>query len=748
MKPDLPMTLPQMTSNEVDLGAYLDTILESRRLVAAIAAAFIVLGVLYAVLAPPVYRADIMLQVEDSTDGAAGGNLVANVSSLFQVKSVTAGEIEILRSRLVVATAVDKLRLYIDADPVRFPLIGDWIARRQRGLSTPGLMGMGGYAWGAERIAVERFDVPRALEELPFRVVALGNGRYRLDGKALDGAAGPREGAVGQTLIVPTLDGAVALHVTAMEARAGAEFEVVRHSRNGIVESIQKQLDIQEKGKQQSGVIGVRLEGTDPDLTARTMNEIGAEYVRQNVDRKSAEAAKSLEFLDGELPKLKATLERAEARFNDYRRAHGVIDVSDEARLTLQYAVDAQTQLLGLEQKRSDLNSRFAANHPSIGTIDEQIGALRRVLGDVDKRIRKLPAVEQEVVRLRRDVQVNNELYLALLQSAQQLSLLKAGKVGSVRVVDEAVQPELPVKPVAWLVVAVSAVVGLFVGMIAAIVRDRMFGGITDVDEIERYVGMSVYATIPSAQPQRELTRQVSAKAAGTHLLAITHPHEPAVESLRSLRTALQFAMIDAPNNIVFVTGPTPGVGKSFISANFSALIASAGKRVLLIDGDLRRGYLNQYFGRTRERGVSDVLAGTCELASAIHRTPIDNLDFLSTGALPPNPSELLHSPAMAALLAEVSAQYDVVLLDGPPALAVSDAVILAPLAGITFVVARAGRTRAGELAEIQRRLEQNGVNVKGVLLNYLNPRSGRQSYGGKYGSYRYVAYEYAPAKH
>lgn len=731
-------------SNEIDLGAYLDIVIENRWLIFAITAVFFAIGGLYAFMATPIYRANIMLQVEDSSGNGDGGNLVANVSSLFQVKSVTAGEIEILRSRLVVTQAVDKLQLYISAKPRRFPVIGSWISRHNNNLSEPGLFGLGGYAWGNESISVTRFDTPKSLEGDRFRLTVLGNGRYRLAGKAL---SKPVEGMVDQPDIFHTDSGDIQLMIGAINAKPGAAFDLARYSRLGIIGQIQKKLDIEEMGKQQSGVINASLEGPDPVLVSQVMNAIGDEYVQQNIDRKAEEAEKSLDFLNVQLPKMKQSLEDAEQKYNAYRKREGTIDISTEGKLTLQQAVDTHSQILLLEQKRADLLTRFAPDHPSIVTINEQVALLKKQAGNVDAHIEGLPATEQEVVRLKRDVSVNDELYLTMLQSMEQLSLVKAGKIGSVRMVDTAVVPEAPVWPVKFLVLAISTFGGALIGILAAVLKNMLFGGITDPYEIEQHAGLSVYATIPLSNKQRLLTKKIESKHSDTSVLAMLHPHEPAVESLRSLRTALQFAMLEARNNVVLLTGPSPGVGKSFISVNFSAILATAGKRVLLIDSDIRKGYLNQYFGFPRNNGLSELLSGAISLDGAVRKTSITNLDFVSTGILPPNPAELLLSPRLSEMLKQYSERYDYVILDGPPVLAVTDASILAPKAGAVFLVALAGISKAGEIVESARRIEQSGAQVKGVLLNGMRPHSGRYGYGAKYGSYRYIAYNYAPER-
>lgn len=726
--------------SEIDLGYYLDLIISNRWSIAVITAVFLAIGTLYAFIATPVYRADIMLQVEDSADATTGGNLVSNVSSLFQVKSVTAGEIEILRSRLVVSHAVDTLRLYIDTSPRYFPLFGKWIARHSDGLSRPGIFGFGGFVWGQESIEVDRFDVPASLENEHFSITALGNGRYQLDGSGFEN---PVQGVVGKLESFRSSEGDVFLTITALHGNPGAKFAVTRQSRLALIEYVQKNLDIQEKGKQQSDVIGAALQGTDPVLISKVMNEIGSEYVRQNVDRKSEEAARSLHFLDERLPKLKVALEDAEESYNRYRTSHGTIDVGTEGKLVLGQVVDAQTQMLALKERRTDLLTRFGPAHPSIIAIDQQISELEKTLGNVNTRIEGMPATQQDVVRLERDVEVSRDLYLALLQSSQQLSLLKAGKVGSVRMVDSAPVPEVPVWPRKLLVLPISLLAGLVIGIAAAFVKGALFSGITDPMDIEKYASLNVYASIPFTGSQRDLTQKANDKSADTSVLALSHPDDPAVESLRSLRTALQFVMLEARNNVVLLTGPAPGVGKSFVSANFAALIAAGGKRALLIDADMRKGHLNQYFGKSRKAGLSELLATDTPIASVVRETLVDNLDFISTGQIPPNPAELLLRPRLTEIIEECKRHYDLVIIDAPPVLAATDAAILASQAGTTFLVARAGSTKMGELIETARRIGQSGGGVTGAVLNGIHVFSGRYGYGAKYGNYRHVSYDY-----
>lgn len=727
-------------SIELDLASILDVLLDNRLLIAAIAAVFILAGGLFALLSTPVYESNIMVQIEDSPDASAAKNLLGDVSSMFDIKSSGDAEIQILGSRLVISRTVDALKRYITAKPHRFPVIGGWIARRHTGLSVPGLFGLGGYAWGKESVDVGTFDVPKQFEGQAYKLVALPGGRYELSGAGFDQ---PVTGRVGVAETFQGSAGVVDLMVRSIHGAAGVRFDLVRSSRMDTIEDLQKQLRITELGKQ-SGVISATLQSDDPVLLTTTLNEIGQQYVRQNADRKAAQAESSLEFLNTQEPKMKLELEQAEDRFSTYRNTHTIVDLSEEAKSILAQSSDAATQLFAVKQKRQDLLMRFGPAHPSIVAIDQQIAAAQGQIADLTDQIKRMPTEQRDALRLQRDVQVNTDLYLALRNNIEQLRLLKAGKIGSVRLVDGSSMPERPVLPKKALIVAVSALLGLFFGAGAAFLRDKLFTGITDVRALETHSGLAVYATIPHSEHQRRLSPNIMAAAVAgeERLLAKLHPGDPAVESLRSLRTALQFAMLEARNNVVLLTGPSPELGKSFVSANLAVVLAE-GKRVLLIDGDLRRGYLNKYFGEERGMGVADVIAGSCPADKVIRKTDQPNLDFVSTGTLPPNAATLLLNKNWVSFVQDASANYDIVLIDAPPVLAVTDAAIMASVAGAVFLVARFAQTRVGEVLESMKQLAQSGSRVNGLIFNGMKPRGGNYSYGGKYGSYRYVSYNY-----
>ena len=739
LTPQQPSASPTPAEDDVDLGHYLDILLANKWLIAAVTALILLLGIAYAAMARPVYEANMLIQIEDIAEGGGGTGALSQAGSFFDVKTPASAEMEIIRSRMIVGEAVEATKLYISTNPRYIPYIGGWLARRSSGLSDPGFLGFEGYVSGTERVVVPLFNVPPSLEGAQFLLTAKAGGQYTLQNLAL---AAPLTGTVGTLLKADSPMGPIELMVTELAGKPGAQFDVSRYSKQSTITNLQNSLGLTEKGRA-SSIISVSMQDGDPYQLVRVLNAVGTQYVRQNIERKAAEAQKTLAFLDVQLPEFKRQLEGAEDVYNRYRNQNGTVSMGEEATLILNQAVDRQTKLLDAQQRRRELEGRFTSNHPTVQALDAQIAALSRDSGQIQAKIKTLPSLQQEAVRLERDVKVNTELYQSLLNNALQLRLVKEGKVGNVRVLDAAVVPEYPVKPQRRNIVAVALVLGLFLGVIAAFLRNAFVEqSIRDPHEVEANTGLPVFATIPVSATQGSIAKRRLSGATGMRLLAIEHPEDLAIESLRSLRTAMQFAMLESSNNRVMITGATPGVGKSFVTANFAALMAAAGKRTLLIDADLRRGHIHQYLGLQRHGGLSELIAGSLTIQQTVHKQVAPNLDLLATGQLPPNPSELLVSESFKTVLDKLSEQYDLIVIDTPPVLVAADTAIVATHAGTVLLVARANLSTMGELKESTRRLALGGRAATGVLLNAMEME--KRAYSSyKYGRYRYTNYNY-----
>ncbi len=430
-------------------------------------------------------------------------------------------------------------------------------------------------------------------------------------------------------------------------------------------------------------------------------------------------------------------METAEVALNTYRLEKGSIDLPLETQAILETIVSTEGHLNKLRQERDKVTQGFTPAHPMVIALDKQIERLNGELSQLNDQVRELPNTQQEVLRLVRDTEVNTVLYTSLLNTAQELRVVKAGTVGNVRIIDYAVTPDKPVKPKKSRILMLSLLFGAFAGVAMAFVKRALSGGVVDPELIEKHVNLPVYATIAHSKRQDRIYKKLKSKEAKSSILATDSPDDIAIECLRNLRTALHFGMLDAKNNCIMIAGPSPHVGKSFVSVNLAAVLADSDKKVLLIDGDIRRGHLHEYLGLKREDGLSDFISGDIPIGDVLHQTTIPGLLFIPTGKLPPNPSELLLHQRFANCLSVLTPRFDHIIIDSAPILAVTDAMIIGQMAGATLMVLKAGQHPMREIEQSAKRLQQAGVNLRGLLINDISAQS--QRYGARKYSYQYT---------
>lgn len=725
---------------ELQLTDLIATIVDSWRLILGSVIAFLIGGLMYVTLVTPIYRADVLLQIEESSKGVGA---LADLSMLLQEEVPVSAEFEILRSRMVLGAAIDNLKLNIVTRPIYFPLFGASLARRNgdtEQIADAPWYAFGGYAWGGDRIQVESFFVPGWYEGETFMLTAMEGDRFKLLDPEHTLLA---EGAVGETVNIQLgNDEFIKLYVSELRSRPGTRFELIKQNRLTAINELKDVLKIAELGKQ-SGVIQISLEGADKNRITSILNEIANIYLRQSVERKSAEAENTLSFLEKQLPILKEKMEIAEAELNKYRLKKGSVDLPKETLVTLDKMVSIDAQLTQLRREREELIRRFAPKHPRITALDAQIKTLNDEITKVDTKVQSLPNTQQEILRLTRNMEVSTSLYTTLMNSAQELKVVKAGAVGNVRIVDYAENPYKPIKPNKGLAIALTMILGVLIGVAVAFLRKNLRDLVEDPGVIEKKLGLPIYATIPFSRKQCELEDSVQNRVGNPNILAVTDSGDLAIESLRSLRTSLYFAQLNARNNVISVTSPGPAAGKTFVCLNLGVVLANAGKRVLIIDADLRKGRLHDYFGIERNIGLSDVIANHAasdkEFKLAAKETSIDNLYVIPAGTIPPNPSELLMHEKFALVLEIISYDYDQVIIDTPPILAVTDAAIIGNLAGATLLVVKDNQSPLRELEQCVKQLKNAGVNLRGAVYNSIKSANSRYGYGRYYGySYHY----------
>lgn len=721
-----------------------------------------------AVSQPPVYSASALVQVLQPRESAAQAR---NAAGAMQAPTVPL-DVAMLSSRTVVAPVVERLGLDVTAQPLRAPLIGGLVAR----LANPGSVGAPwpqslGYAWGGEKIEVDKLSVPERLLNVPLTLEVLPDNGYRLydrDSELLDGHVGTRAEANG-----------VALMVSRIDARPGTRFMLTRHDLVQTISDVANGLRV-EMQPGDANTVSISWRTTDRTAAAALVNGITESFIGNQATQRRDDTATTLAFLGNEIPRVKGELERAEAALTRYRSKAGSMAPTQDAQSYLSGSMDYQRQIALLKLERTRLLQRFTEEANEVKTVDNQIQQLVRERKDMDSRYQNISATERESVALTRDVKVAEDMYMTLRNKLEQLSLVQLDRVGLVRVLDSALVPVRPVGLGPWPATAAGALMGLCLAMACVTMRQRVRPTLGSANDAELRLGLPMLGDVVFSQEQVELEKLVGARAKsvqekvagllahapghalvnqdelavncqddldgaerllrlGLHdqfLLARNAPHSMAVEGLRSVRAALHFMLRDAPQRVLAVTSPTAGAGKTFASVNLAVLFAEAGQRVLLIDADLRRGKVGNWFDLPTDVGLADLLAGRVALPEAVQRTVINGLSVLPAGLPPVNPSELLMHPAFAECVRACADRFDLVLIDTPPVLAVADAALVANVVGGTLMVLRAGSTLPDQVDESLKRLARAHANLSGGILNGVTPKRSNQAEFGTMNPY------------
>jgi tyrosine-protein kinase Etk/Wzc len=710
---------------DVVLGQLLQVLLDDIWWLIGIAVFIVFAAGAYCYLAKPIYSADAHVRVEqsDNTSQALTQTQTGAAINSSNGALPTDAEIEMIKSRGVVAPVVAQCKLNFSVSPMTLPVLGSLSAH----LAKPGTLakpwfGLTSYAWGGERIDVDSVDVVPELEGKQMTLTALGNDRFSL--ASPDGGGTLLEGRVGEL----ASGHGVSIKVTQLVARPGTRFAVVRANDLDAIAGFQSAIKVEEQGKA-TGVIQISLENENPARGAQIANALAASYLQQHIESKQADASKMLEFLQSEQPRLKADLEHAEAALTEYQSKSGSINPTDEAKVYLEGSITYEAQISALHLQISSLEQRYEASHPALIVARQQLGQLETERARFNDRFRNLPTSEVKAVSLQRDAKVAEDIYVLLLNRVQELSVQKAGTGGNVHIVDAALRPGAPVKPKKVLIMSAAVMLGLILGAGFVFARRAIFAGIVDPDKVERLAGLPLFGLVPMSVEQVKLDADVKRlperdRERAVPILAAVRPNDVCVEIMRSLRTSMQFSLMEARNHVVMLTGPASGIGKSFLTTNLAVLLAASGKKVLLIDADMRRGKLERSFGLERANGLAELLAGTIGLEQAIRTTRLPMLAFMPAGKRPENPSELLMSPRLQQYLEGLGRVYDVVFIDTPPVLAVTDASIIGKLSGTNFLVLRSGAHNETEISESIRRLRTAGIPLAGAIMNGMPQRS------------------------
>ncbi|WP_134140213.1 polysaccharide biosynthesis tyrosine autokinase [Paraburkholderia sp. BL6665CI2N2] len=721
------------------------------------------LATAYAFLSAPTYSADVVVRVDPPAPpdpNALGISRQDGMAQQQQSTQATAAEVSVMQSRSVLEPVVRQFQFDVEVVPHTFPILG----RVAEQFAYPGhpskpWFGLSSFAWGGETLKIPSLNVPAYLEEKPLVLTALDKGQYELRTPNGDRLL---HGETGKPATMP--DG-LSITVKELAARPGTQFTVTHRNTLDAIDGLRRQLKVAEVTKD-TGIVQISFASKDRVLTAQVANAVAQQYITSSISSRQLNDTKTLEFIQGELPRLKRDLTSAEQALSDYQSSTETMRPTTEAQSYLQGSIELQQRTSALQLQRTQAASLFTPNSQQVKTIDAQLAQLAEARRVFDSRFVSMPTSERRNAELTRDAKVAETIYLGMVSKAEELSVRRASATGGAHVVDEALQPYRPLKPNRPLVIVAGCGLGFFIGAFFIVLRRYATTGVTDPLFVERRLDVPVLGEVLFSRQQAQLENETSvqpsqqalsghddgapglpdpnsltmepldspssraafsaglSRAAGARILASRLPHEPSVEALREVRTQVCRDRLNKKNNIVMLTGPSPSTGKSFVAANLSILLTEVGLRVLLIDADMRRGNLASFFKQSNRGGLSEVLQGKLLSTDAVRSVGVRGLSFISCGAYPTNPSELLMMHDFKQVVDQLSEQVDLVIVDTPPFLVVTDAAIMAPHAGATVLVLRSGMQSEDEISETVKKLRRAGGRLLGSVFNAIPKRA------------------------
>lgn len=718
------------TEDTIDLKELFFSLIAQWKLIALCIILSLICALLYLRTTPDTYSVDAMVQVEDSKGTSAA--LLGDLSGMIEQKSPAQAEIEILKSRLVLGEVINHLNLNIRVSGTEDSFWNRLMAKHEYDTTYSEKSVL--FKDNRNSFDIRQFDIPQYFQDKNL-VLSFAEGKYSLTDEKTEQVV--FTAPLNQLSQSSSEFGLWKVAVYSQD-HFDATYNIQKQSLPAAMQSLTSNYSVAEKGKM-SGVLGLNYQGEDKQHITQVLNAILAAYSQQNIERRSAETAQTLEFLENQLPELKQQLDVAEREFNRFRQQYNTVDVTKESELYLTQSITLETKKAELEQLVAEASAKYTGEHPMMQQMNAQLSAINQKIAELNGTLKRLPELQRQYLQFFREVEVKQQLYTGLLNSYQQLRIAKAGEIGNVRIVDTAVEPIEPIKPKKLQILILAIFLGGFLGTLLALLRNMMRSGIKDAAQIENELDLPVYATVPRSVIQESRIKLLKKKK-NIPILAVKDSSDIAIESLRSMRTAIHFALMNANNNIIAISGPAPEIGKSFITTNLATILAQGGKRVLVIDGDMRRGYLHKYFNAEVQPGLAELLNHQNSYADVVQNSTVENLFFVTRGKSPVNPSELLSTDQFKAFLDQASASFDHILIDTPPVLAVTDGIIIAQYAGVNLLVARHGKTQIKELEITVNRFEQANVKVNGVILNDVQKGSAG-SYGYNY-AYAYTAHK------
>jgi tyrosine-protein kinase Etk/Wzc len=728
----------QQDTQEISLADILNTIKYHKWIILLSLVIGLAIGYLASKSVTAQYKSDALIQVNNKISSTSVLSGLSSLTGKMSTASPAQRQIALIKSRFVLDPLIKSLGLDVIAKPRYLPFIGKLIAHThpKNTLSNP-LFGLNKYAWGGEKIKITRLNVNRELfDHHPLTLIAGKHSNYTLLGP--DNSV-ILTGKIGKTA-TSTHDKHTSILVKQLQARPGEEFTVELASMKSIEDQLKNAISINDAGQSttnsnvDTGILQLSINWPNSRQAPVILNKLNQIAEQQNIKHKSQEATQALSFIEQQIPVIQTALKTSEQALNNYKAKAGILDIQVEAKSLITKKSLLAQSIQQLQATKIRLSRYLQPEHPTMLNIQAQLKELKNKVAQINDTIKTAPHLDQKAITLMRDVKVKEALYSQLLTQVQKLKIIKAGTIADVQILDQATTPLLP-QPMHKKIIMVAASVGIaLLTIITLIVLQLLSSTIKDPQELEDKLNIPVDAVVPFSKNQTKINQK---KNTAGSILVTEYPKDTAAESLRSLRTSLLIKLLDSKNNIINILGASPNIGKSFLSINLAQVLAESGKKTVLICCDLRKGHVHKTLGLNKSPGMAEYLQNNIEPAQIIqHR---HDIDVISCGRYPEKPSELLLNKQLGELINYCSTTYDIVIVDTPPVLAVTDACIIAQPESINLLTVGLGHNKLNEIDIALKRFQQNKVNVSGIICNYHSSKAR----GYSYQSYNYYNYEY-----
>jgi len=493
-------------------------------------------------------------------------------------------------------------------------------------------------------------------------------------------------------------------------------FEATYYGSKAELEVTQRELENQEKemNAREKWAIDESMNTTNPLIfqLRQAIAELEARKIAAMTSQGYDEGSEGIQELNSRIDDFKGRL---------YEESH---------KLTNMGLSPEEQSEISLDLMKKVLNNRI-----SVMALSAKARAYKKLVDQYADKLEQLPEKSIQYARLDRERQVNEKYYMLLKTKYQEARIKEASQISSIRIVDPAIPPESPVKPRKKLNLLLGIFLGLGLGVGITFLREYFDHSIRDIEDLKKY-GLATLVIVPDINTKLAIEKvpHENGMPATEYSLKerlVTHydPKSSVAEAYRSLRTQIQYLNPDQPIRSLVISSPGPGDGKSTTIVNLGITFSNLGKRVLLIDADLRKPVQHRVFDIAPNPGLTDWVRDDLSQQEIVRETGIDNLFVITCGDIPPNPSEILASRKLHTFIEQLKAEFDLILLDSPPIIAVTDASILAKLTDAIFMVVRAESTDERILKRSIEQLSQINCNLAGAILNDVNVTKGYSSY-------------------